>query len=395
MPIDFCYDSLGPNIDLGYPNLARPDLKPYQFDTAWPKVLPLRLLMYLKQFGIIFKTHLVKSAPTGSWYPVALGWHDFDCDYFSLISDLAKHRARHGEIRFLFYYHEGDHPGRIKQRFDVLCDRHRLPRSCYLFVSANSVAGHYGNFHYFNDHEYFLFYINRRQTAETATKDARPYEFTALNRIHKWWRAAVMSDLCNAGVLQRSIWSYNTMLTEDDQPRDNPITLERQHNWSAIMQDFLAQGPYVCDGADSVSHNDHRHINVELYTKSYCHLIIETLFDVDQSGGTFLTEKTFKCLKFGQPFVIIGPVGSLAVLRSMGYRMFDHVIDNSYDLIEDNTERWMAVRKSIMAIQQQDLYSWYLDCLDDVLHNQWLFSTKNHAALDQLVAKLAENSDSI
>jgi hypothetical protein len=393
--IDFCYDYLGTNPGLGYPNLAQTDLAPDQFDNTWPRVLPLRLLMYLQQFGFNFCTHQVQAAPVGAWYPIALAWHDFDCDYFALLTDQTKQRVYRNEIRLLFYYHEGDHPGRIKQRFDQLCDNHGLPRSCYLFVSANSSANQYSNFWYFNDHEYFLSYINRSQCAVTANPESRPYKFTALNRIHKWWRAAVMSDLYYRGVLDRSLWSYNTALIEDDRPEDNPIRLDSMPEMTLVMKTFLDRGPYVCDTADAEAHNDHRHINTDLYTQSYCHLVIETLFDVDQSGGTFLTEKTWKCMKFGQPFVIIGPPGSLDTLRSSGYRVFDHVIDNTYDTIEDNTKRYLAVRHTILKIQQQDMHQWYLRCLDDVRHNQWQFTTKAHGTLDRLAKRLTEHPDAI
>jgi hypothetical protein len=393
--INFCYDSLGPNPDLGYPNLAQPSLQPDQFDTTWPRVLPLRLLMYLQQFGHAFKSWHLSQAPHGSWYPVALGWHDFDCDYFDLISHTATQRARNKEIRFLFYYHEGDHPGRIKQRFDSLCDTHRLPRDCYLFVSANSSADHYHNFYYFNDHEYFLAYINRRQTAKPANAEPRDYEFTALNRLHKWWRASIMSDLHHQGVLKHSLWSYNTVLMEDDRVEDNPININVLPRWSDTIKCFLLQGPYTCDNDDPVAQNDHRSINDSLYTHSYCGLVLETLFDVDQSGGSFLTEKTYKCMKFGQPFVIIGPAGSLEVLRQSGYRVFDHAIDNSYDKIVDNTDRWLALRQSIQAIKSQDMHQWYLRCLQDVWHNQWNFANKDHGALDRLAAKLAANNHTV
>jgi hypothetical protein len=289
----------------------------------------------------------------------------------------------------LFYYHEGDHPGRIKHRFDALCDLHGLQRDCYLFVSANSSADRYENFYYFNDHEYFLGYINRRQSAQPVTDQPRGYEFTALNRIHKWWRASVMSDLHQQGLLDRSLWSYNTALTEDDLPEDNPIRLDALPGWSETLQKFLSGGPYICDNDDPVAQNDHRSINSDLYTQSYCGLVLETLFDVDQSGGTFLTEKTFKCLKFGQPFVIIGPVGSLAVLRRSGYRVFDHAIDNSYDTIQDNTQRWLAARQSISKIKNCDMHRWYQSCMDDVRYNQWHFTTKTQGTLDRLAQRLA------
>lgn len=387
MAINFCFDSLG-DYGIGYPNLARPGLNPDEFDDTWPRVLPLRLLMYLKQENLEFSTFLIDQAPKGSWYPVALAWHNFECDYFELMSDLVLGRLRSRDIKVLFYYHEGDHPGHIQQRLESLCRQHELPIDCYLFISANSAARSLDHFVYFNDHEYFFRYINRYQSAPTASDAPRPHQFTALNRIHKWWRASVMSDLRRSGILDQSLWSYNTTCTIDDKELDNPIELDSVPGWRTYLGNFLAGGPYVCDTPNDSAHNDHRRINTDLYLNSYCHIVIETLFDVDGSGGAFLTEKTFKCIKYGQPFVIVGPVGSLKVLRDQGYRVFDHVTDNSYDLIENNTQRWFAVKHTLQKLQQQDMHKWYLSCLDDVKHNQQVFESMSHGTLQRLAADL-------
>ncbi len=100
-------------------------------------------------------------------------------------------------------------------------------------------------------------------------------------------------------------------------------------------------------------------------------------------------------MKFAQPFVIIGPVGSLASLRRSGYRVFDHAIDNTYDTIEDNTQRYLAVRESIFKIKKQDMHQWYLGCLDDLEHNQWQFSTKANGTLDHLVSRLTAHPHTV
>jgi hypothetical protein len=197
-----------------------------------------------------------------------------------------------------------------------------------------------------------------------------------------------MSDLHHQGILDQSLWSYNTLCTIDEDENDNPLELDSQVGWRDQLKNFLASGPYVCDSQDETAHNNHRKINTDLYHNSYCHLVIETLFDVDGSHGSFLTEKTFKCIKFGQPFVIIGPVGGLEVLRNQGYRVFDHAIDNSYDEIENNTQRWFAIKNSIYKIKNQDMYRWYLSCLDDVHHNQKLFQSLSHNSLQKLAADL-------
>jgi hypothetical protein len=117
--------------------------------------------------------------------------------------------------------------------------------------------------------------------------------------------------------------------------------------------------------------------------------VIETLFDVDQSGGAFLTEKTYKCLKFGQPFVIAGAAGSLRALRDAGYRVFDGLIDNSYDTIVDNTQRWLAVKDTIAKIKSQHMHSWYLKCMPDLIHNQELYIQRTKPTLERLVARLS------
>jgi hypothetical protein len=387
--INFCYDSLGSNLDLGYPNLAQLDLKPDQFDHTWPRTLPLRLLIYLQRFNLEFKAHVVDQAPSGSWYPVALAWHDFDCDYIALISSQLLSRIRNREIRILFYYHEGDNPSRIKQRIDQLCINHRLPYDCYVFVSANTAASELENFYYFPDHEYFFQYVNRRQPISDVSDELRSYQFTALNRTHKWWRASCMADLLGLGVLDRSLWSYNTKCTVDDREEDNPLQLHSISGWQDAVKDFVNNGPYFCDSDNDQLHNDHRRVPENLYRDSYCHLVIETLFDADQSNGAFLTEKTYKAIKFGQPFVIIGTAHSLRTLRQHGYKTFDHVIDNSYDEIVDNTQRWLAVRKSILGIQSRDMHKWFLECLPDIRHNQKIFNSVQRIALNSIQRKLS------
>jgi len=389
--INYCFDTMS-DPDLGYPNLARLGLDPGEFDTTWPRCLPCRLFAYYPMSGVRHKNFLVDRAPRGSWYPVALAWHDFDLDYFDLLSDTVKQRVRHGDIRLLFYYHEGDNPWRIKTRFDQLCMKHQFPQDSYLFLSANTAADHIPNMMFFPDHELFFRYTNRLQRIPEIPTGPRPFKFTAVNRAHKWWRATIMADLQAHGVLDHSQWSYNTQCDIGDQPQDNPLILEDLPRAQGTLEDFLRQGPYWLDGSDSEAHNDHRSVNLDLYQQSYCHLVIETHFDADQSRGCFITEKTYKCLKFGQPFVIIGTQHSLRTLRDQGYHVFDHAIDNGYDEIEDNTQRWKAARQIILDLSQQDMRSWFERCHEDLEHNQHVFSQGNARELERLQARLGQLS---
>ena len=385
--VNFCYDSLG-EYNIGYPNLAQPNIEPSEFDNTWPRTVPWRALMYFQEAGIKCQAYTVESAPNGSFYPVAFAWFDHDCDYFGLMSDQLHQRLRNQTIQVLFYYHEGDSPFTIKQSLDQACRRHNLPENCYKFISANSAAQSIPGFVYFNDHEHFFKYLNRFQSADPVQAGERPYQFTALNRTHKWWRAACMTDLVRNSILENSLWSYNTDCEIDDDPQDNPIQLGAIPQLANDMEEFLQQGPYFCDGDDDQKHNDHRGVNTELYTQSYCHIVIETLFDTDGSGGSFLTEKTYKAIKYGQPFVIVGAPGSLQMLREQGYRVFDHAIDNYYDEIEHNTKRWTAIRRLLSDLKQKDLQEWNSSCIEDIRHNQAFFQNSSHRSVEKLLKDL-------
>lgn len=390
----FCFDYMSSPDVLGYPNLAQLNLSPDEFDYTCPRVVPCRLFTYFKKHDIHVKQCLVQDAPIGAWYPIALSWFDFNIDYFDLIPPQTRIRLKNGAIRVLFYYHEGDNPQHIKKRLDTLVQHHQLPRECYVFISANSAAEESG-FYYFPDHEFFFHYINRRQQWPEISNHKRSYNFTALNRSHKWWRASAMTDLLNHGLLDQSLWSYNTKIDTGDLESDNPIELDCREGWRQEVKNFIARGPYICDSDNPDIHNDHRIVNESLYSQSYFHLILETHFDADGSGGSFITEKTYKCFKFGQPFIMIGPPGTLSVLKSHGYKVFDDIIDNTYDSITNNTERWHAVRNVIKSLKSQDLHRVYKSCIPDITHNQQHFISGNKSLLEALVDYLTTDPQPI
>ena len=390
--LNLCYDQLVlPTV--GYPNLAKHQALPFtqewrEFDTHWPCVVPLRLTMYLDAAHIQYGVYTVAEAPAGSWYPVAFSWFDFSCDYFSMLSPILRSRIVKKEIKILFYYHEGDNPQRINQHLHLSLHNALLPKDCYYLISANTAADQIPQATYFSEHEFFFRYVNRKQRLLNSSTE-RQYNFTALNRTHKWWRAAVMSDLQFHNILKNSQWSYQFVHLNDDNYEANPIEVDIENNrWREYMHEFVNKGPYYCDELNKQKQNDHHYVNTDLYTNSYFQIIIETHFYADQSNGTFITEKTWKSIKYGQPFVVIGPAGTLAQLRDEGYCVFDNVLDNSYDKIKHNTERYVAIRKLLIDMQQQGIPELFNLCLDDVMHNQQMFESRTVAPLNTLLEKL-------
>ena len=412
--------------DQPYPALQQLAAEPYkpiwrEFIQHSPGTVPVDLINYCRQHdyphSIITENEFKKiiqnkqNNPNNYLYPIQFGWFSHAIDYIKLLPDHIKTAVQAEQIKILFYYHEGDNPYVIKQRLDALCDQNSMSRNCYQFVSGNTAADNIDKGIYFCDHE-LLYYLRNKNHKKFFKSGVlmRDHRFLALNRTHKPWRALVMSDLVCSGLLNASLWSYNTEITVADSADVDNIryTYELEGSPDTLYEDaidesrridlvkqrtdkFIQDGPYHCDSLDAAAHNDHTLDTAELFDNSYCSIVLETHFDAGGSGGAFLTEKTFKCLKHGHPFVLVGCPGSLATLRRLGYRTFDHALDNSYDLIEDNTDRWIALRRVIEQLAElsvDQMHEWYLSVEADLQHNSLLFSSSKWDRLNSLEERI-------
>ena len=377
-----------------YPALARHRAEPYtqswrEFEQHWPNTVPFRPQEYCEYHGIPLNIYHISDAfPPDCFYPIGLGFFNFEIDYFELLPAQVFTELWHSHIRILFYYHEGDNPVKIKQRLDALVAQHQLPQHCYRFVSGNTAARDLEDFAYFADFELWYWHRNSAAQALPIHSEPREREFTALNRLHKSWRATVMADLLQHHVLDNSYWSYCETGTLVDE--DNPIEIDSFRNLRTATELFLKSAPYFSDELDQASRNNPANLVSKYFDNSYCHIVIETHFDADQSDGTFLTEKTFKPIKHGQMFFVAGPPGSLQTLRDLGYRTFDHVLDNSYDLETNNTQRWRLLCQAIQQAQF-DLPRLFDQARSDIEHNQRLFLELKTSRLNILLEHINES----
>lgn len=377
-----------------YPALAQHEARPYtqawrEFGQYYPYTVPLRLQEYCDYHKVklgIF--HVNDTFPANSFYPVGLAFFNFDIDYFGLLSDAVTQLIKNHQLRILFYYHEGDNPVRIKQRLDQLVTIHQLPGRCYVFVSANSAASDIPGFVYFADFELWYHQRNIGSPALKIHSEPREREFTVLNRLHKSWRATAMADLQRNNLLKSSYWSYCETGSLDV---DNPIEIDSISGLRADTDRFLQHAPYTSDILDQTQRNNHSLLEPKYYTNSYCSIVMETHFDADQSGGTFLTEKTFKPIKHGQMFFVAGPAGSLQALRDLGYRTFDNVFDNVYDRITNNTQRWQRIVAAVKQAQYR-LADRFESARADIEHNQQLFLESKIQRLNSLIKDIHEQS---
>jgi hypothetical protein len=88
----------------------------------------------------------------------------------------------------------------------------------------------------------------------------------------------------------------------------------------------------------------HSHYSADFDIRDYentdVEVVLETLFD---DSRLHLTEKSLRPIACAQPFILAGTHGSLEYLHSYGFKTFDHIWDESYDLIEDPEERLIRI----------------------------------------------------
>jgi hypothetical protein len=83
------------------------------------------------------------------------------------------------------------------------------------------------------------------------------------------------------------------------------------------------------------------------YNATDIEVVLETLFDDDR---LHLTEKSLRPIALAQPFILATTAGSLEYLRSYGFKTFDSVWDESYDLVEDPAERLIQIAELMKYI---------------------------------------------
>jgi hypothetical protein len=102
--------------------------------------------------------------------------------------------------------------------------------------------------------------------------------------------------------------------------------------------------------------------------ESLLYLVTET---VATGRRHHLTEKIFKPIALGMPFVVVGTQGSLEYLRSYGFKTFGDIWDESYDLAEDDEriKRIAELLKSLDVLSTKDKQDMFDQAREVIQHN--------------------------
>jgi hypothetical protein len=123
------------------------------------------------------------------------------------------------------------------------------------------------------------------------------------------------------------------------------------------------------DGDSDIDNSEwQRYFNPNWYDSTAFSIVAETT--VCSADPIFITEKTFKPIAFQHPFIILGQLGILRYIRSLGFETFDNMFDESYDIEPDVTTRLNTI---LVQINNYSYKNYDLLTLKKLKHNKELF----------------------
>jgi hypothetical protein len=198
------------------------------------------------------------------------------------------------------------------------------------------------------------------QTYQTQYSTVRPYKFLFLNGRARQHRRQLLTDL--APLLDSAIWSNL------DNTHGDPIKLLDpkyefdfyQHNTELNQSGFVKYALFNNDWGEI-------YLNPRPYLDTYFSLVTETVFDYPYS---FRTEKIWKPVAIGHPWIAVANRGYYRDIHKLGFQTFGHVIDESFDQIDNNQERLARIVTVVNDLCQQDLPSFITAAQDVCKYNQ-------------------------
>jgi hypothetical protein len=150
--------------------------------------------------------------------------------------------------------------------------------------------------------------------------------FLCLNRRMYYTKYQIIEELFNRGLLNDTRFSW-----VDNKNTRNLLNKELINYLEIDVNNFKAiqlEGD-VMYGSELSTHEEYLYtINPNWYYKSKVNIITETNFNETE---IHITEKTWKAIYLGVPFVISASNEHLQTLRNMGFKTFNSVINEDYD----------------------------------------------------------------
>jgi hypothetical protein len=217
---------------------------------------------------------------------------------------------------------------------------------------------------------------------EIYTKLVKPHKFLFLNGRHRPHRKYLIKQFEQHGLLEQSLWTNLDTASVTAQG----LELIDLHGNNLMLEniDIKYLDPYY--EVDYYQHRVNRdtdaryvkhslfnntwgeiYLKAEPYIDTYFSVVTETVFDYP---WTFRTEKIWKPVAMGHPFVVASNAGYYKDFRRLGFRTFGHLIDENFDTIDNNQDRIQRVAQVVQDLCGQNLEDFVVEARGVCKYNQ-------------------------
>ena len=354
-------------------------------------------------FNAYFET-LYTIPSTKFYYPIDYLKYQDDATSIKLSADILD-RVRNGTCLILVVCPTEGYQWNVYSKFiDTLCTNYNLLSKNFVIVSNNLIESPVGyNSVFYNYWEYFSYSTNILKEIKLGqdavlSQNPRPYRFIALNRRCHAHRMAAFTKLypykdlgllsfAKAGHSQKDLaptynyYNWQRGLFKEKFPR---IFKEWESNkLRRIVPLELSKELDPYDHISRVTNPINDKYDLKFY-QSYLHIVVETFV-----SNIFFSEKTFKPIKYYQPFVMINAPGSLKKLKELGYKTFDNWIDEGYDdIVNDEDRIEYAIKSAVEFMMQDNLPAILKDMYPILKHNHDILIRNATNTISQLADDL-------
>jgi len=197
---------------------------------------------------------------------------------------------------------------------------------------------------YFND--YFKIMINNHKSDDRLFEIKKHY--TCLSGVDKYFRRYFYYLLKSNNLLSYGFVSHNRVknFTEDgDTYFDDKIknSIFDFDTYKRISKEILILDISNRNTTDFIDMVKYGYDDLNFSKNSGVEVIHETAI----KGCNFVSEKTLKAILNKNIFLLVGGYQTLNFLKKLGFKTFDHIVDESYDSIKCDFSRTTAVFNSL------------------------------------------------
>lgn len=222
----------------------------------------------------------------------------------------------------------------------------------------------------------------------------KTYKFICLQRRPKQQRVALFTELLKqeSGILTMGIGDDGNFDEIDNIEQsmvfDYPKSFRKYQKYQ--VRKML---PKEYDTELTINNPTHDE-NIEKYLDSYLHIVSETYFE-NNLDQMFFSEKIYKPVVFLQPFIIFGQTHSLQHLKKLGFKTFSPFINEEYDNIHNDHERFNAALKSVKSFLRNDhktMHNMMKEMIPILIHNYYTLKDRNGSKIElTLLNELSRN----